>query len=123
MPLESVTPDETNGRCPNVLIDFPDPKLQRVFNDHSLLQERYGPELASLHLAAHVVIKGSNSAALVPRDPPILLSQVRGTPRSFTVGLSPPRTLRFATPDAPITPVGVVDLVSVVAIEVVAVDG
>jgi hypothetical protein len=107
----------------NMLIDFPDPKLQRVFNDHVLLRERYGPELAPYIARRMSLLKAAARLALIPRDPPILLSEVRGSPKTFTVNLSPPRKLRFTTPDAPITAAGAVDLDSVVAIEVIGVDG
>ena len=69
------------------------------------------------------LLKAATRLALVPRDPPILSSEVRGSPKTFTVSLMPSRRLRFATPDARITLAGVVDLDSVVAIEVVGVDG
>jgi hypothetical protein len=106
-----------------VLIDFPDSTLQRVFNDHDLLEEWYGPELARYISRRMSLLKAATRLALVPRDPPILLSEVHGSPKTFTVSLSPPRKLRFEAPGAPITPVGAVDLDSVVAVEVVGIDG
>jgi hypothetical protein len=122
VPSESVTFYETDESRHDVLIDFPDPRVQRVFNDHGLLQRRYGPELARCISRRMSLLKAATRLALIPRDPPILLSEVRGSPKTFTVSLSPPRKLRFAAPDAPITPAGAMDLDSVVGIMIVGID-
>ena len=122
-PPESVTPHETDGDRRDVLIDFPDPKLQRVFNDHGLLRKQYGPELARYISRRMSLLKAATCLTLVPRGPPILLSEIRGSRKTFTVSLLPPRKLRFAAPDAAITPAGAVDLDGVVAIEVVGIEG
>lgn len=77
-------------------ISFREAKLHRIFNEYALLEEGYGPDLASKIATRLAVLRAAKHLALVPERPPIRLRQHHSSPVTFTVDLPPSRKLRFA---------------------------
>lgn len=74
---------------------FRERQAQRTFNDHSILEVRYGSELATKIATRLAVLDVAPNLSVVPRRPPIGLRPVDGATGQFTVDLAGSRRLRF----------------------------
>lgn len=66
-----------------------------MFNDHSILEVRYGAELATKIATRLAVFDVAQNLSVIPTRPPIGLRLVDGAKGQFTVDLAGSRRLRF----------------------------